>query len=178
MASTVKVPLLGTHSKGTVIGVSLGGITVAVYLIHRQMKKAKETQAAASQAAQAAAGYGYGTGAYGYGSNYPMGYYGYGNGFGTTGFMGSNVGPDVDTDTDTDTDTDEDDKKKIDTHDKRVRVPSVIGLTETRADSRLGSAGFHKIKAQGHGHKVKGQRPHAGVKVDPDSTQILLQLGR
>jgi PASTA domain-containing protein len=92
MASTVKVPLLGTHKKGTVIGVGIGGVTVAGYLIWRNQKKANAQQAATDQA-EASSGYGYGIlpqgfygygepgGAYGYGASggfYPQGYYGYG----------------------------------------------------------------------------------------------------
>jgi hypothetical protein len=94
MASTVKVPLLGQQNKGTVIGVTIGGVTVSAYLIWRKQKKNAALQAASAQAAQQASGYGYGYGmaasaAYGYGNGYygygggssgsfPAGYYGYG----------------------------------------------------------------------------------------------------
>jgi hypothetical protein len=91
MASTVKVPLLGQQNKGTVIGVTIGGVTVTAYLIWRKQKKNAALQAATAQAAQQASGYGYGTAsaAYGYGNGYygygggssgsfPAGYYGYG----------------------------------------------------------------------------------------------------
>jgi PASTA domain-containing protein len=93
MASTVKVPLLGTHSKGTVIGVTIGGLAVAGYLIYRNQKQANAAQQATNQASAAASsGYGYGVlpqgyygygepGAYGYGASggfVPGGYYGYG----------------------------------------------------------------------------------------------------
>src|SRR5580700_5704770 len=81
MANTVKVPGFGQVSKGTVVGVSIGGATLAGYLIYRQQKKAKEAAAAsAAVSAAAASGYGYGVPAsaagYGYGVN--NGYYGYG----------------------------------------------------------------------------------------------------
>lgn len=93
MASTVKVPLLGQQSKGTVVGVTIGGFAVAGYLIYRSNKKKQQAAAAAAaqqQQAQASASYGYGqslSGYYGYGMPasegssggfYPSGYYGYG----------------------------------------------------------------------------------------------------
>jgi hypothetical protein len=40
MASTVKVPLLGTHKKGTVIGVAIGGTAIAGYMIYKYKKDA------------------------------------------------------------------------------------------------------------------------------------------
>jgi hypothetical protein len=40
MASTVKVPLLGTHKKGTVIGVAIGGTVIAGYMIYKYKKDA------------------------------------------------------------------------------------------------------------------------------------------
>ncbi len=80
MADTVKVPLLGVHKKGTVIGVTIGGAAVSGYMIWRyQKKKNAEQAAAATSAAQTSSAYGYG--AYGYGQGqgqYPTGYYGYG----------------------------------------------------------------------------------------------------
>jgi hypothetical protein len=80
MASTVKVPLLGTHKKGTVVGVAIGGATVAGYLIWKNQKKTTAQQQATDQAS---AGYGYG---YGYGT-LPQGFYGYGStyGYGASG---------------------------------------------------------------------------------------------
>ena len=87
MASTVNVPLLGQQSKGTVVGVTIGGFAVAGYLIYRsQKKKAAAAAAATAQAqAQAANSYGYGQAAYGYGQP-PGGYYGYGEpGIGASG---------------------------------------------------------------------------------------------
>lgn len=100
MAKTVNVPLIGKANKGTVIGVSIGGVAVSAYMIYHYQKKNQAAQAAASTAAsQAASGYGYGSGSgsgtygygyygygepgitYGYGASggfYPQGYYGYG----------------------------------------------------------------------------------------------------
>lgn len=89
MASTVKVPLLGQQNKGTVIGVTIGGVTLTVFLIYRKQKKAAQQAAGVASAqaassygygAQASAAYGYGNGYYGYGSagGFPEGYYGYG----------------------------------------------------------------------------------------------------
>lgn len=97
MANTVKVPLLGTHNKGTVVGVTIGGLAVAGYLIWRNQKQAAAQAQASSQAANtaaAAAGYGYGQqsnfgyGYFGYGE--PGGPYGYGasGGFMPTGYYG------------------------------------------------------------------------------------------
>lgn len=90
MASTVKLPLLGTQKKGTVIGISIGGVTVAGYLIYREQKKSKAAAAASASAATAASGYGYGASSgYGYGA-YPGGYYGYGEpGIGPYGYGAS-----------------------------------------------------------------------------------------
>lgn len=99
MPSTVKVPLFGQQSKGTVAGVTIGGLAVAGVLIWRSQKKAKAAAAASTTAAQAASGYGYGTiTGYGYGT-YPQGFYGYGEpgnmygygasgGFSPTGYYG------------------------------------------------------------------------------------------
>lgn len=86
MPDTVKVPILGTMSKGKAAGVVIGGGGVSFYLIYHYVTKQKKQQAAATAAAaqasaQAASGYGYGTtAAYGYGldTGYPTGYYGYG----------------------------------------------------------------------------------------------------
>jgi hypothetical protein len=97
MASTVKVPLLGTQSTGTVIGVTIGGVVVSGYMLYHYSAKNKKQAAAAATAqtqAQAASGYGvaygYGNGYYGYGEvvnspygygasgGFAAGYYGYG----------------------------------------------------------------------------------------------------
>jgi hypothetical protein len=93
MASTVKIPLLGQHSKGTVIGVTIGGFAVAGFMIYRYESKSKK-QAAAVASAQASANYGYGSaGSYGYGGGYGYGisngYYGYGEP--GTGYYGYGV---------------------------------------------------------------------------------------
>jgi hypothetical protein len=88
MPSTVKLPILGTVNKGTAVGVGVGGLAVAGYLIYHQVQKSKQQAAAAASASQAAAnasGYGYG---YGYGLNGPPDeYYGYGEpyGYGASG---------------------------------------------------------------------------------------------
>lgn len=93
MASTVKLPVIGTANKGTVVGVSIGGLAVAGYLIYRQNKKAKAQSAAAASAAQAASGYGYGMQGL-----YPQGYYGYGEpgytpyGYGAMGYTPGGYG--------------------------------------------------------------------------------------
>lgn len=93
MASTVKLPVIGQANKGTVVGVTIGGLAVAGYLIVRQQKKMKAQAAAATASQQAANSYGYGASAqfaYGYGSGYGNGYYGYGQqgnyyGYGASG---------------------------------------------------------------------------------------------
>ena len=98
MPSTVKLPILGNVNKGTAVGIGIGGVTVAGYLVYRQIKKGKQAAAAAAAAQDAASssgyGYGYGMppgqfygygepGAYGYGASggFPAGYYGYGTPF-------------------------------------------------------------------------------------------------
>lgn len=87
MASTVKLPVLGTQKKGTVVGITIGGFAVAGFLIYREQKKSK---AAAAASATAATGYGYGAASgYGYGV-LPNGYYGYGEpGIGPYGYGAS-----------------------------------------------------------------------------------------
>jgi PASTA domain len=91
---------LGKANKGTVIGVSIGGVTLAGYLIYRERKKSAAAAAASAATAAASSSYGYGAVAgYGYGSAY-MGYgygvqnnYGYGasGGFEPTGYYGYGV---------------------------------------------------------------------------------------
>lgn len=78
-----KLPLVGEVRKGPVVGLAVGGVGIAAYLVYRN-KRAK----AATASAQAASGYGYGvapSAAYGYGN----GYYGYGQqsayGYGASG---------------------------------------------------------------------------------------------
>jgi hypothetical protein len=93
MPSTVKLPLLGTVNKGTAVGVGIGGLAVAGFLIYRESQKSKKAAAAAAtaQSAASASGYGYGYGyglntppspydGYGYGASggFPAAYYGYG----------------------------------------------------------------------------------------------------
>lgn len=90
MASTVKVPLLGTHKKGTVVGIAIGGAVVSGYLIWKYKKDQTAQTTATTQATTSSAYgygslpqgfYGYGSGAYGYGASggfVPTGYYGYG----------------------------------------------------------------------------------------------------
>jgi hypothetical protein len=90
MASTVKVPLLGTHSKGTVVGVTIGGFAVAGYMIYRYQQK-QRAQASAVANSQATSGYGYGSTPYGYGAG---AYYGYGEpgiGYGYGSYYGYGV---------------------------------------------------------------------------------------
>lgn len=90
MPNTVKVPLLGTHKKGTVIGVAIGGVVVSGYMIWRYQKKNVAEQAAAQQAAAASA---YGYSAYGYGHGVmPQGFFGYGEGNFGYGMPGFGVG--------------------------------------------------------------------------------------
>jgi hypothetical protein len=92
MPSTVKIPILGTVNKGTAVGVGIGGLAVAGFLIYRESKKSKQAAAAAASAQQSANaananGYGYGYG-YGVGNTNPPGdYYGYGEpyGYGASG---------------------------------------------------------------------------------------------
>jgi len=84
MASTVKVPLLGQQNKGTVIGVTLGGVTIAGYMIYRRQKKAAALAAASAASAKASSGYGYGAASAASGYGYGNGYYGYGNGVATS----------------------------------------------------------------------------------------------
>lgn len=90
MAKTVNVPLLGKQNKGTVIGVTIGGVVVAGYLIWRNQQKTAQQASATDQASQAsaAAGYGYGLAhGYGYGQGYFGGpWMGYGYGFGPSPF--------------------------------------------------------------------------------------------
>jgi hypothetical protein len=88
MASTVKIPGLGTQKKGTVVGITIGGFAVAGFLIYKEQKKSKA--AAAASAAAASTGYGYGASSgYGYGVM-PNGYYGYGEpGIGPYGYGAS-----------------------------------------------------------------------------------------
>jgi hypothetical protein len=89
MASTVKLPVFGQVNKGTVVGVTIGGLAVSAFMIYRHQKKAQEAAAAVATTDAEGYGYGYGTPAnalvaansYGYGSSggfYPTGYYGYG----------------------------------------------------------------------------------------------------
>lgn len=90
MASTVKLPVFGTVSKGRAAGVIIGGAAVSGYMIYRYQKKQRMADSAELSTESAGYGYGYGTaaGAYGYGGvtyGYgasggfpPTGYYGYG----------------------------------------------------------------------------------------------------
>jgi hypothetical protein len=170
MASTVKVPLLGTHNKGTVIGVAIGGFAVAGYLIYREVQKNKAAQAATAQAAASSAGYGYGSGNYyGYGLGpFPNGYYGYGDEYGYGGMgetgntynyygygsgIGQGTGP-------TGTGTGPTGGKS-----KIVTVPNVVGDRADTARQALRSAGLtYNISDTASGSVTK-ETPKAGSRV-------------
>jgi hypothetical protein len=164
MPSQVKVPLLGTHSKGTVIVVGVGGAIVAGILIYHYKEK---QQAAATQQTQAtsSSGYGYGTSANGYGYGYgynqygygePEGYYGYGGGgevyygYGTTGSPPVATPP---------------------APSAKVKVPDVIGLNYAVAARRVKLAGL-KAKKNGPG-KIVQTNPQANTTVARGSTVVL-----
>jgi hypothetical protein len=77
MASTVKVPVLGTMPKGAVVAGVGAAVVVTGYLIYKHNKAS-----AAATTVAGASGYGYGASGYGYAGGYPgSGYYGYGSEF-------------------------------------------------------------------------------------------------
>lgn len=91
MADTVKLPLLGTQKKSTVMLMGVGGLAIAGYMVYKyeQTKKQQAAAAAAAQAQTAAASNAYGYSAYGYGGT---GYYGYGDYYGYGASGGFNAG--------------------------------------------------------------------------------------
>jgi hypothetical protein len=75
----VKVPVLGSMNRTTVL---MGGVTAVVVAGYLVFKHAKESKAVATTRGGS---YGYGASAYGYGAGVPQGYYGYGYGYGGFG---------------------------------------------------------------------------------------------
>lgn len=158
---------LPTKHRGLIVGTIVVGGGVAGYMIIRNRKNA-EAAAAAANAAQTTSDQ---SGAISDG--YPDGYYDNGSAYGPGGYGGGNTyyySSDNDDDTTTTT------HKNRRDHDERM--PALEGQTLIGADAELGRHGFHEIQTRGHGNIVKSQFPHAGARVDPDSTPVVLHLGR